>query len=121
MPVLELIAVNKAFGPVAVETDGSFTLPQGEFLSLLGPSGCGKTTTLSMIAGFENLTSGEIRIRGTRIDQLGPEHRNTGMVFQNYALFPHLNVAQNVAFGPKMRGIGRAERDQRVDKYLTLV
>jgi len=93
----------------------------GEFLVLLGPSGCGKTTTLRMVAGFIEPTAGQVRLGGGDVTLLPPWKRNTGMVFQSYALFPHLTVAQNVAFGLEMRKLPKAEVDKRVDEALALV
>jgi ABC-type Fe3+/spermidine/putrescine transport system ATPase subunit len=118
---LELIAVSKSYDENAVVNDVSFAMKKGDFLSLLGPSGCGKTTTLSMIAGFETPTRGEIKIRNERIDDRPPERRNIGMVFQNYALFPHMKVAENIGFGLRMRGTPRAEIAQRVIESARLV
>ena len=113
---LDLRSVKKRFGALTVVHGVSIALQKGEFLSLLGPSGCGKTTTLSMIAGFETPSEGEIRVRDRRIDNLPPEKRDIGMVFQNYALFPHLTVADNIGFGLKMRGIrGAAAREDIVN------
>jgi ABC-type Fe3+/spermidine/putrescine transport system ATPase subunit len=99
----------------------SFDVAAGEFFSLLGPSGCGKTTTLRMLAGFERPDSGEILLNGERIDGLPPWERPLAMVFQSYALFPHLSVARNVAFGLERRKLARAEIDDRVRAALELV
>ena len=118
---LELRTVQKQFGDQTVVRGVSFALEKGEFLSLLGPSGCGKTTTLSMIAGFEAPSGGEILIRGRRIDALPPEKRDIGMVFQNYALFPHLTVADNIGFGLRMRGVRKAEARVEVESSARLV
>ena len=109
---IELVSVNKDYGTSRIVKDVSLAIPKGEFVSILGPSGCGKTTTLNMIAGFLEPTSGAIRIRGQ--DQAGvlPEKRNIGLVFQNYALFPHMTVAENVGFGLRMRA-GRGRRSRR--------
>jgi putative spermidine/putrescine transport system ATP-binding protein len=93
----------------------------GEFLVLLGPSGCGKTTTLRMVAGFVEPTSGMVRLGGADVTLLPPWKRNAGMVFQSYALFPHLTVAQNVAFGLEMRKLARADIERRVEEVLALV
>lgn len=93
----------------------------GEFFSMLGPSGCGKTTTLRMIAGFEHPTSGEIYIHGTPMGLTPPYQRNTNMVFQNYALFPHMTIARNVGFGLEMKKVPAAERERRVQEVLTMV
>jgi putative spermidine/putrescine transport system ATP-binding protein len=94
---------------------------EGEFLSLLGPSGSGKTTTLMMLAGFERPTAGHIRLRGESIERLPPYRRNFGMVFQNYALFPHMTVGENLAFPLSVRGVSRAEASQRVKRALEMV
>ncbi len=103
--MLELRQVSKEFpGHVAVQ-NVSLTLQPGEFFSLVGPSGCGKTTTLRMVAGFETPTSGEILLKGELLNGRRPQERNVSTVFQNYALFPHLSVAENVAFGLRRRGV----------------
>jgi putative spermidine/putrescine transport system ATP-binding protein len=94
---------------------------EGEFISLLGPSGCGKTTTLRCVAGFEFPDQGRVRLNDEDITDLPPEKRDIGMVFQNYALFPHLTVYRNLAFGLEMRGIGRAECKRRIDEVLAMV
>lgn len=99
----------------------SFSLPRGEMLALLGPSGCGKTTILRMIAGLVAPSSGAIRLDGKDVSSIPVYKRNMGMVFQAYALFPHMTVAQNVSFGLEMRKVGRAEREERVKKALDLV
>jgi putative spermidine/putrescine transport system ATP-binding protein len=96
-------------------------IAEGEFLSLLGPSGSGKTTTLLMLAGFERPTAGHIRLRGQPIDDLPPYKRNFGMVFQNYALFPHMTVAENLAFPLSVRKLARSEIDTRVQRALDMV
>ena len=94
---------------------------EGEFLSLLGPSGSGKTTTLMMLAGFERPTAGHIRLRGASIERLPPYRRNFGMVFQNYALFPHMTVGENLAFPLSVRGVGKGDAAQRVKRALEMV
>lgn len=101
--------------------DLTLTIRRGEFIALLGPSGCGKSTALNCIAGLLALSGGTISLDDTRIDPLPPERRGFGMVFQNYALFPHMSVARNVGFGLRMRGIAQAEIDRRVASALTLV
>ncbi|MFL4988365.1 MAG: ABC transporter ATP-binding protein [Microvirga sp.] len=101
--------------------DISITIADGEFFTLLGPSGCGKTTLLRMVAGFAELESGEVRFGARRIDTLPPHKRNTGMVFQNYAIFPNLTVGGNVAYGLKARGVARSGIDARVLRALRLV
>ncbi|MGH9557723.1 MAG: ABC transporter ATP-binding protein [Bryobacteraceae bacterium] len=118
-PVLDLRGVSKRFSGHHAVTDLSIAVARGEFFSLLGPSGCGKTTTLRMIAGFELPDAGEIRLSGERIDHLPPYRRSVNTVFQSYALFPHLNVRQNVEFGLRRR---RAEEcAMRVSKALEQV
>jgi len=121
-PDVVLDQVTKVFadGTVAVEAF-SLSVGKGEFVALLGPSGCGKTTTLKMIGGFEEPTSGTITIAGRSVNGVPPERRTTGMVFQNYALFPHMNVAENVGYGLKVRGQPAAERKRRVDRLLDLM
>ena len=99
----------------------SLRVSPGEFVALLGPSGCGKTTALNCIAGLTEITSGNIHVAGRRIDQLPPERRNVGVVFQNYALFPHMSILDNVAFGLRMRGIRRRERHARAMDAIRLV
>jgi iron(III) transport system ATP-binding protein len=107
--------------PVRAVDDITLEIASGEFVSLLGPSGCGKTTLLRMIAGFETPTSGEISLAGQRVTHLPPNARDAAMVFQSYALFPHLDVSENVAFGLRVRGIGAAEITERVAEALHLV
>jgi putative spermidine/putrescine transport system ATP-binding protein len=113
--------VRKRFGAVTAVDDISFAIEPGEFITLLGPSGSGKTTTLMMIAGFDHPTDGEIYIDGTPIVGVPPYRRGIGMVFQNYALFPHLNVAENVGFALKQRGVGKPEIVGRVAETLEIV
>ncbi len=107
--------IHRAVGPL------SLSVAAGEFLSLLGPSGCGKTTTLRMIAGFEEASAGDIRIAGRSVAKLPIERRGIGMMFQSYALFPHLSVADNVGFGLRLRNTPRAEREAQVTALLDLV
>jgi putative spermidine/putrescine transport system ATP-binding protein len=121
MARLELDGLTKRYGEFYAARDVTLDVAQGEFLVLLGPSGCGKTTTLRMIAGFVEQTAGSVRIGGRDVTSLPPWKRNTGLVFQNYALFPHLTVAQNVAFGLEMRGIAKAEIAAKVEDALRLV
>jgi putative spermidine/putrescine transport system ATP-binding protein/spermidine/putrescine transport system ATP-binding protein len=116
---LELIGVGKVYDngtPAVIDFD--LRVEKGEFIAFLGPSGCGKTTTLRMIAGFETITSGEIFIRGRKINDMPPERRPTSMIFQNYALFPHMTVRQNVGYGLDVKRLPKAERDTRVDRIL---
>jgi spermidine/putrescine transport system ATP-binding protein len=120
-PAIELVDVTKRYGE-AVALDGlSLRIDSGEFFCLLGPSGCGKTTTLNLIGGFIPLTSGELRIEGRVVNDLPPHRRSVNTVFQNYALFPHMTVAENVAFGLRMEGLDGGEIATRVDEYLELV
>ncbi|MDQ1080312.1 ABC transporter ATP-binding protein [Pseudoroseomonas cervicalis] len=118
---LALDGVAKSYGPVQAVQDISFGVAQGEFLGLLGPSGCGKTTTLQMIAGFETPSRGSIRLAGQDLTATPPSRRNIGLVFQSYALFPHMSAAENVAFGLEMRRVPKPERRARVARALDLV
>jgi spermidine/putrescine transport system ATP-binding protein len=118
---VELRSVTKRFDSFTAVDDLSLDLGRGEFFTLLGPSGCGKTTTLRMIAGFERPTSGEIRIEGEDVAQLPPHKRPTNTVFQSYALFPHLSVEANVAFGLKRKKVGKDEIAERVKAELERV
>lgn len=120
-PFLILNRLQKSFGDHAVLREISLEVEPGEILVLLGPSGSGKTTLLRLIAGFEQADEGEILVAGEDVSPLAPEKRNFGMVFQHYALFPHLSVAGNVAFGLESRGVPREERDSRVAEVLPLV
>ena len=106
---IRLEELVKAFGSDVVAVDGiDLDMPPGEFFTMVGPSGCGKTTTLRMIAGFERPTSGRILLDGEDVAQTPPHRRNVNTVFQSYALFPHLNVADNVAFGLKYKKVTKA-------------
>jgi spermidine/putrescine ABC transporter ATP-binding subunit len=116
-----LTAVQKHYDSVGAVRGISLDIRPGEFLTLLGPSGSGKTTTLMMIAGFETPTAGDISIDGRSVVALPPHKRGIGMVFQNYALFPHMTVAENIAFPLKQRGIAKAERKRLVEEALALV
>jgi spermidine/putrescine transport system ATP-binding protein len=119
---VRLVDVTKSFGPDAVAVDHiSLDVYDGEFFSLLGPSGCGKTTTLRMIGGFEEPTSGLIELQGQDVTWLPPFKRNVNTVFQNYALFPHLTIFENVAFGLRRRKVSDAEVKRRVPEMLELV
>jgi spermidine/putrescine transport system ATP-binding protein len=120
-PDVQLLGVTKRFGPVVAVDRMDLSIPGGSFTSLLGPSGCGKTTTLRMIAGFEQPTEGEILLAGRPIAGVPPYQRNVNTVFQHYALFPHMDVAQNVGYGLRQRKVGRAEELRRVDEALGLV
>lgn len=118
---LHVKSVTKDFGDVRAVQDVSFTVEEGRFLTLLGPSGCGKTTTLRMIAGFERPTEGQVHVGDRDVTGLEPHQRPTSMVFQNYALFPHKTVGENVGFGLKMREIPAEERADQVAEMLELV
>lgn len=113
--------VSKAFGSMTVVDSLDLSVGKGEFVSMLGPSGSGKTTLLMMLAGFEKPTRGTISVAGKQVDALPPYKRNMGVVFQNYALFPHMTVAENVAFPLKMRGTSRSDLVERVNKVLDMV
>jgi putative spermidine/putrescine transport system ATP-binding protein len=119
--IVSLMNVGKRYGEFAAVDTMSLEVMKGELLCLLGPSGCGKTTTLRMIAGFVEPTSGKIYIEGCDVTRLPPYRRDTGMVFQNYALFPHLTVSQNIAFGLQNMGAIESERQKRVGEMLDLV
>jgi putative spermidine/putrescine transport system ATP-binding protein len=118
---LRLDGVTRSFAGRAALADLTLTIERGEFIALLGPSGCGKSTALNCLAGLLPLTSGSIWQDDTRLDTLPPERRGFGMVFQNYALFPHLSVRRNVAFGLQMRRLPRAEIRRRADEAIRLV
>jgi spermidine/putrescine transport system ATP-binding protein len=124
-PVIELDHVTKRFDDYVAVAEADFTIRAGEFFSMLGPSGCGKTTTLRMIAGFETPTSGAIRLEGTDVSRVPPHKRNVNTVFQHYALFPHMTVWDNVAYGPRSmkidKTVGKGEVTRRVDEILEIV
>jgi putrescine transport system ATP-binding protein len=121
MPLLEISEVSKNFGAVVAVDRVSLSVEQGELFALLGPSGCGKTTLLRLIAGFELPDRGRIAIDGSDVTQVPPYRRPVNMMFQSYALFPHLDVAGNVAFGLKQEGMERRRREARVVEMLALV
>ena len=121
MPFLELTGIQKRFGDVAAVHNFDLAIEPGEFVSFLGPSGCGKTTTLRMIAGFERPTAGTIVVNGTDITHKAPNQRNVGMVFQSYALFPNMTVADNVGFGLKVRKRSKDQIHKRVSELLELI
>jgi len=118
---LELRGVGRSFGGVDALVDLNLTVRAGEFIALLGPSGCGKSTALNCLAGLLPLTHGQILIDGQRVDTVAAENRGFGMVFQNYALFPHLTVEKNIAFGLQMRKIPKADLKRRVAEGIALV
>src|SRR5260370_9691447 len=121
MALLEIINASKRFAATAAGDRVSLSVEQGEFFALLGPSGCGKTTLLRLFAGFETPDSGHILIDGVEMNAVPPYARPVNMMFQSYALFPHLDVAGNIAFGLKQEGMERRRRDARVAEMLTLV
>jgi ABC-type Fe3+/spermidine/putrescine transport system ATPase subunit len=119
--ILELRHVSKEFGANRVVDDVSLSVSEGEFYALLGPSGCGKTTTLRIVAGFEDATTGDVLLSGERINHLRPYERNVSTVFQSYALFPHLTARQNVEFGLRRKRVPEAEMDKRAADVFDLV
>src|SRR6201996_682939 len=121
MAFLALDNLTKQFGSHVAVDRLSLEVEKGEFVSLLGPSGCGKTTTLQMIAGFVEPSGGAIRLEGRDLLAVKPAKRGLGIVFQSYALFPHMTVAENVGFGLEMQGVAAAERTRRVADALELV
>src|SRR5437867_3932901 len=121
MARLQLTGLTKTYGDVHAVAGVNLDIRQGELVVLLGPSGCGKTTTLRMIAGFVAPTAGEIRLGGNNITREPPWKRNTGLVFQSYALFPHLSVADNIAFGLRMRKLPQSEIAAKLGEVLRLV
>ena len=120
-PVVELRELAKHYGPVVAVSNISLSIGRGEIVCLLGPSGCGKTTTLRMVAGFTTPTGGRVVIQGTDVSAMPAHKRDIGMVFQNYALFPHLTVEENVAFAPRNVGMRTREVGHRVAELLDLV
>jgi spermidine/putrescine transport system ATP-binding protein len=119
--IVEIKNVNKFYGNTHVVKNLNMTVYEGEFLSILGPSGCGKTTTLRMIAGFEQQSDGDILVEGNPVEDKEPYDRNVNTVFQSYALFPHMNIHDNIAFGLKMKKISRIETEERVNEALQMV
>lgn len=121
MAAISLRGLTKRFGPVVAVDNLNLDLAEGGIMALLGPSGCGKTTTLRMLAGFETADAGQILLGDADVTALPPERRNTGMVFQNYALFPHLSVFRNIAFGLEMRAVPKQEVRRRVEAIIEKV
>ena len=121
MADLSVKGLKKSFGGHVVLKGVSFDVKSGDFLSLLGPSGCGKTTILRIICGLETADEGEVLVDGADVTKVRPEKRNIGLVFQNYALFPSMNVAKNVGYGLKMHKVPQPEIDERVNEALELV
>src|SRR5437763_2782417 len=121
-PLISFRNVQKTYdGETLIVRDMNLDIDRGEFLTLLGPSGCGKTTCLMMLAGFETPTSGEIRLAGRIINRVPPHRRNIGMMFQNYALFPHLTVRENLKFPLSVRRMAAPDMDAKVGKALSMV
>ena len=117
MAAIELVHLSKVYGnDVTAVRDLNLEVAEGEFVVLVGPSGCGKTTALRMVAGLEEITSGEIRIGGKVVNDLAPRDRDIAMVFQNYALYPHKTVYENLAFGLRMRKVPKDEQKRRVEE-----
>ncbi len=121
MPNLIIQAISKRFGQTVALEDVSLTLPEAKLICFLGPSGCGKTTLLRLIAGLEQASSGKIFLGETELSAIAAHKRNIGMVFQSFALFPHLNVANNIAYGLKIRGVDKLTRLKRAEELLELV
>ncbi len=121
MTFLELTHIRKEFGGTLAVEDFNLAANQGEFISFLGPSGCGKTTTLRMVAGFELPTAGTIRLDGQDLTYVSPNKRKVGMVFQSYALFPNMTVAENIGYGLRIAGRSKVQIKERVDEMLVLI
>jgi len=121
MPHVELDAITKSYGAVSVLPPLSLAIEQGEFVVLVGPSGCGKTTTLRILAGLETATSGHVRINGSDVTNVRPGERNIAMVFQNYALYPHMSVRENIGYAMKVHGIPTSEINARVEQAAKLL
>src|SRR5262245_60132358 len=125
VPAIELVGVAKTFHAhgedVHAVREMDLAIREGEFFSMLGPSGCGKTTTMRMIAGFEDPSAGTVFLHGADVTQVPPHKRDVNMVFQSYALFPHMSVFENVAFGLRRKGVSAAEIRQRVGDMLAVV
>ena len=119
--IVEIEGVNKIYGTNHVVKDLNLLVEEGEFLTLLGSSGCGKTTTLRMIAGFEEPTTGTIMVEGERVEDKEPFERNVNTVFQSYALFPHKTIYDNIAYGLKMKKVPKAEIKKRVCEMMEMV
>jgi spermidine/putrescine transport system ATP-binding protein len=120
-PAIAIESVSKSFGDVRAVDDVNLAIDEGEFITLLGPSGCGKTTTMRMIAGFEEPDAGRILLRGEDVVGVPPNKRHVNMCFQHYALFPHMSVGDNIAYGLKLKKVPKTERSRRVEEMLALV
>ena len=120
-PLIDLVNISKSFDNTMVLDDLNLSVKENSFVTLLGPSGCGKTTTLRMIAGFTEPTAGKILVDGKNVSAIPPYRRNIGIFFQNYALFPHMTVFENVAFGLKLQKLPKDEIRERVEHMLSLV
>jgi multiple sugar transport system ATP-binding protein len=121
MTTITLRGISKRFGPVSVVKNLDLQIVDREFLVLLGPSGCGKTTTMRMIAGLENPTEGDIEFDGSRVNEVPTQSRDVAMVFQNYGLYPHMSVADNIGYPLKLRGVAREQRDRLIRQAATRV
>lgn len=121
MATLELVHIVKKFGDFTAVNDVNLRVEEGEFVTLLGPSGCGKSTLLNMTAGLEDVTAGDIRINGRSVNQLGPYERDVAMVFQNYALYPHMTVEENIGFSLQLRGRSKNEIRSRVKQVANML
>jgi spermidine/putrescine transport system ATP-binding protein len=120
-PAISIRGVTKRFGDVTAVDDLTIDIREGEFLTLLGPSGCGKTTTMRMVAGFEEPDAGDILLRGEDVVGVPPNKRHVNMCFQNYALFPHMDVQQNIEYGLKLKKVGKEDRARKVEEMLSIV
>ena len=118
---IEFKNVTKTFGGTCVVDDLSLKIDDGEFIVLLGPSGCGKTTTLRMLAGLESVTSGDILINGERVNDIPTQHRDLAMVFQSYALYPHMTIAENIGYPLRVRKLDKTERTARVQRVAAML
>ena len=121
MAFLDIVGTTKSFGATEVLHRVDIAVDQGDFLVLVGPSGCGKTTLLNMVAGLEQVSSGEIHLNGRQVNDVAPASRNIAMVFQSYALYPNMNVAQNITFGLEMHGVPKPERDRALAEVAELL